>query len=299
MSVQIFRSTDSGSPVLNGTAGSLIAVLDHCLVSGLSWTKTDFGGNKVSYTQPGGNHRILQIDDSIGTTANATGWETLTAFNTGTNSWYPTGGSAVQVQKAPLGGPYPIAWRLVSNIQLFHMVIEYYAGGAYTDFWSFGDINSYYSGTDNFATILGGSLSTDGEPGWLYGPSYWSSPSTRMSVDRAHDQTTLNPAVAVVSQFQMNPAATPGGGTTTPCPNSDGRLFMSPYWLVDFPNTTTGGKRGLIPGVWCPDSQNNFADGDRITASAGPLAGRTFEFAELTGNNCQVALEVSDTWGGF
>jgi hypothetical protein len=104
MTVQIFRSTDAGAPVLNGTAGSLIAVLDHCLVSGLSWTKTAFGGNQVAYTQPGGNHRILQVDDSIGTTANVKGWETLTAFNTGTNPWFPTGGaSGVQVQKAPYG----------------------------------------------------------------------------------------------------------------------------------------------------------------------------------------------------
>jgi len=298
MTVQIFRSTDPAAPVLNGTAGSLIAVLDHCLRDGLGWTKTDFGGNQVAYTQPGGNARILQVDDSIGTTANVKGWETLTAFNTGTNSWYPTGGaSGTQVQKAPYGGA-PIPWTLISNIQLFHMSTLYYPAANYADFWSFGDIVSYYSGTDNFATILGGSNSTDGEPGWLYGPSAWTVVSNRMSVDRAYDQTTLNPAVGVVSQNALQPANLPGGSTSTPIPNVDGRLFMSPYWLVDFPGTTTGGKRGLIPGIWAPGGQGQWNVGDRFTSGSGPLSGRTFEIINA-GAGSFAAIETSDTWGGF
>lgn len=300
MAVTIFRSTASGAPTLNGTAGSLIAVLDYCLVSGLGWAKTVLGTNQAKYTQPGGNARIIQVDDSIGATANVKAYETLTAFNTGTNSWLPTAStSGVSVQKAPLGGT-SIPWRLVSNAQLFHMAISYYPSSGYVDFWSFGDISSYYSGTDNFATILGGSSSADGRPGWLISAgSSWATASTRMAVDRAHDQTTVNPAVGVIGQYEINPSTIPGNTVTVPAPNVDGRLLMSPYWLVDFPGTTTGGKRGLIPGVWSPASQNQFGDGDQIVVSSGPLSGRTFEFVELPGAPGQVALEISNTWGGF
>ncbi|MGE3907973.1 MAG: hypothetical protein AB7K36_01385, partial [Chloroflexota bacterium] len=52
---RIYRSTDSGAPVLTGQAGSLLNLLDKCLVDGYGskaaagWSRPYTGTNKTAY----------------------------------------------------------------------------------------------------------------------------------------------------------------------------------------------------------------------------------------------------------
>jgi hypothetical protein len=58
MTIRIYRSTDAGAPVLNSDPGSLISVLDGCLVTGygakpsLGWTKVHGTATTAGYRRP-------------------------------------------------------------------------------------------------------------------------------------------------------------------------------------------------------------------------------------------------------
>ena len=57
----IFKSTDSGAPVLDGQAGSLVTLLDACLVTGygsktaLGWAKAFTASSRGVYRAPAGS----------------------------------------------------------------------------------------------------------------------------------------------------------------------------------------------------------------------------------------------------
>jgi hypothetical protein len=292
MTVQIYRSTDSGAPVLNGTAGSLIAVLDHCLVSGLSWTKTVLGTNQAAYKQPSGSNGFsIQVDDTAGATAAITAYETITAFNTGTNEFHPTAGR-IQLAKNPYSATPPIPWRLISNINLFHLIVDWYGSNTFTDLLTFGDIISYSSAADIYNTVLCGTPAYSSSLSWAsqLSNSYVSA-AAYASVARSYDQTSLSPAVSTPVHYEI--AATGAGANGLPYPNCDGTLHLSPIWLAE----TAHSYRGLIPGIWAPCHQTPFQDGDQIVITTGPLSGRTFECAY--GQDNQILIELSNTWGGF
>jgi hypothetical protein len=79
MTTRVFYSTDSGAPVLDGTAGSLVNVLKTCLVgtAGIAysgkpacgWTAPYVGTNKVALrndTSSGATGQYFRIDDGTG-----------------------------------------------------------------------------------------------------------------------------------------------------------------------------------------------------------------------------------------
>lgn len=89
----ILRSTDGGAPTLNGTAGSLISVLDALLeISGSDpfWAKAFTGTNKAVYRSDNGERYYFRVDDSIGAYAGVRGFATMSDVDTGTDQ-FPTG----------------------------------------------------------------------------------------------------------------------------------------------------------------------------------------------------------------
>ena len=74
MTVIVYRWDDPSAPVLSSpSAGSLIGVLDACLVNGYGskaaagWTKAFSGTKLAAYRQGGGSMCYLRIDDGTGT----------------------------------------------------------------------------------------------------------------------------------------------------------------------------------------------------------------------------------------
>ena len=106
MTVRVYSSADVGAPVLNMSSGSLVAVLDACLVNGYGskpgsgWAKSFADSTlRAAYKQGvGGNGHYFYLDDSAGASARCRGYEAMTDINTGTGP-FPT---AVQVS----GGDY-------------------------------------------------------------------------------------------------------------------------------------------------------------------------------------------------
>jgi hypothetical protein len=75
MTVRVYKSSDASAPVLTGAVGSLVALLDACLVNGYGalaaagWTKAFTAANKGAYKQnlTGSNNASgmhLYVDDS-------------------------------------------------------------------------------------------------------------------------------------------------------------------------------------------------------------------------------------------
>jgi hypothetical protein len=83
MEPRIYMSTDEGAPSLAAAAGSLIAVLDACLVNGYGelpgagWEKFVFSANNAAYRAPSGLRHYLQVIDTSSTYATVNGYKTL------------------------------------------------------------------------------------------------------------------------------------------------------------------------------------------------------------------------------
>src|SRR5574337_1914064 len=95
MTVNVYRSSDASAPVLTGQAGSLITVLDACLISGYGskspagWAKPYSGTNLAAYRAATGNRFYFRVDDSGTVEARISGYETMSDVNTGTGQ-FPT-----------------------------------------------------------------------------------------------------------------------------------------------------------------------------------------------------------------
>lgn len=95
MTVRVYKSTDAGAPVLTGLVGSLILVLDACLVTGYGgntpagWTKPYSGADKAVF-KPQGANGYYRVDDSAarsaatyGVAAEIVAYETMTGVDSG------------------------------------------------------------------------------------------------------------------------------------------------------------------------------------------------------------------------
>lgn len=182
MTVRLYRSTDVGAPVLTGQTGSLVALLDACLVNGYGalaaagWTKAYSTVNKAAYRQNAAgannaaNPMYLYIDDTgpgaaSSREARATGFETMTAiaptgtgqFPTAAQSSVPTG--ACVIRKSNTADATARAWTLIANGQSLYLFTE--SGDCTAPFatltFFFGDIKSYKAG-DLYAVMIMGRM---------------------------------------------------------------------------------------------------------------------------------------------
>ena len=158
---------DVGAPTLSGSAGSLISVLDACLVNGygsktpLGWTKEFSGTNLAAYRQNGTTNNVyLRINDTGTTSSRCILYGAMTDVNTGTDPT-PTetqvsGGGAIW--KSNVADTSARAWVLFGNEKSFYLIIADLGtasnGGInYQSAWNtmptayfFGDFKSYLPG---------------------------------------------------------------------------------------------------------------------------------------------------------
>lgn len=319
MTVYIARSTDASAPVLSGQVGALIPVLDYCLVTTMGWTKTVLATNQAAYQAPSGLQRFFQVDDTFTTYAHVSGWETLTAFNTGTNP-FP---NAVQISntfatidKSITADSTARAWKMFSNGTLFHFITN--RGPANICPTTFGDFISYRPG-DVYNAILAVGQANSGGSGNAGWPNTCAS-----SFSEAQDlpYVTVNRSADGFTQ-QVYPAHFPMNGIFTECSRSsnsslagrhvmgtlgpafpdaiNGGANLSPCWVGEFNATLyqTYLVRGLVPGVWEPWHASGLVDGDTFNCTTGLLAGRSFEVSHNGTDSATIVYETSNTWGGF
>ena len=174
--VTVYRSTDSSAPTLTGAAGSLLGVLDACLVNGYTgksaagWTKPySNSGNKGCYKNSAtdGTGFCLYIDDSgpgggSYREARMTGFQTMTALGTGTgqfpsSSQLAIGIGAVVVRKSTTADSTVRAWTLIADDTVFYLFTETgdFVSPTQAFFVAFGDFFSYASSDPYRCMIMG------------------------------------------------------------------------------------------------------------------------------------------------
>jgi len=307
MTVRVYKSSDASAPVWTGAAGSIIALLDACLVNGYGaktaagWTKAYTGTNLAAFRQgAGSNARYLRVADSNTGYCQMTGYETMTAVSTGTGPFPTTAqlSGGVYHHKDQGQGVYAPGrpWVVVAD-EKFVWLWNYTSDTTdlYAAIFGFGDFPSVKSGDVYNTCILGAP-----------GNSYSSYPQAA-SLEPA--LTTLAPAKYCARKFDQlgssiligtdtDYAKSQGNGQMGTSglnyPHGpDGGLYLSPVNVHEY-NASVGSHRGVLPGMWNPCHAVPFGSFDTWSGS-GAFSGKTFIGLRIMSNGC-FALETSDTW---
>ncbi|KAJ3472683.1 hypothetical protein NLI96_g13288 [Meripilus lineatus] len=330
MGVTLYRSTDASAPSLNGNSGSLISVLDACLVNGYGsqpaagWTKAYSGTNQADYKQgTGSNGYYLDVNDNAPTTsqeARMRGYEVMTALGTGTNA-FPTASQStfgVICRKSTATGTTARTWYLIADATCFYLFVE--TGDntspiapmcfAFGDFFSLKASDTYgtmiigrnvenanYVWQETFGALMfsQGIMGTNTTPAH-YIDRHWTGVGGAIGFNKcssyfAHGSQNNNPVV-MGSQYSL-----------LPYPNGpDGGLELAPVYIVH-----GGFLRGYLKGIWCPCHNQPLSEGDTVTGT-GNMSGKTFlalnhySTVTIAGNSMagtgqgQVLIETSNTW---
>lgn len=311
MAISIYRSTDPSAPSLSNTAGSLIALLDACLVNGygsksaLGWTKEFSGTNLATYRAAVGNRLYLGIDDTGTTSARARAFSVATAagvaVGSGTNP-FPTdaqlSGGMYFVKAA--GSGYP--WVLISNGRIFYLYVDYSNNATAGSINCFGDFVSYKVSDANGTILIGSTSNSNSGGNFQNFKNATHTPVSAHYLSQRYDGAAYSIACGKTPMSGLAAVVENMGGSSGNYPFYPdpllGSMFLTPFYVTE-PDTTGlyGVLRGRLPGVWAPCHRSGpFTTGDIVTGDASSNAnGKTFEVFRIYSNNC-VLIETSDTW---
>jgi len=303
----VYRSTDGSAPVLTGQVGALLTVLDAILVNGYGsksaagWTKPfTNAGNIGCYKQGAGALLNLSVNDNAASTAKEarmTGYETLSAVATGTNS-FPTaaqgvGGVAMVVcRKSTTADGTARPWVCLADSSTFYLFVSTGDNAANYLAFSFGDFYSFV-GAEAWRCFISGRSAEN---------------SAVITSDTLDVLSALNAATGgsfIVRNFGGTVGSITMGrhgdgvkGSTTALLGSvpylngaDSGVYISPVFIVD---AATSNLRGRMRGFYqALHAIANFTDGQTFTSVTGDYSGKTFLVIKTSGNAGVYFMETS------
>lgn len=320
----IYSNTDGSAPAVSGTAGSLVALLDACLVNGYGakaaagWTKPFTGTNKAAFRQgAGSNQMYLRVqDDAPGAggaqEARITGYESMTSVDAGTNP-FPSaaqgvGGIAMLVaRKSTTSDGTARDWIVAADSRTAYVFIksQVAAGVAHTFFpFAFGEFYSFKPDADPYRVFIQGRNQENSSAGL-------SSDITRSEsapgnataghyMPRAHTGTYGPIQLSKTSDILKNASTGAGSGVIPYTNQPDGKIYVAPYWLSNTVTAPAKGLFGRMRGIWLflhPAASVNH--GDTFSGAAGGLLdGKTFLIIKTLATDTAfgvAVLETSDT----
>jgi len=317
----IYRSSDASAPTLNGNAGSLVAVLNGCLVSGygsktaLGWGSPFTATNKAVYRAPNGVRHYLDVDDSgpdataLGRNARIRGYETMTAVGTGTGP-FPTVAQAATpvVVKSSTADAVARPWLLIGDDKTFYFFCSVALTNPpvlSTHSWNtvshFGEFQSLLTG-DNYRTILGfpsttTAATTDSTTAVSHSTSIAAATPTRALSPRSY----IGTGSAIWAGLIANVAIASGVNTmqgVLPFPNAvDGGVYLNACLVGENGNGASsaltssfrGRTRGLFQLAHIASAMN---DQDTFSGTSD-FAGRTFAVLKLGSAAIGIAMETT------
>lgn len=313
----LYSSGDVGAPVLNGTSGSLLALLDACLVTGYGakggsgWTKPF--ENTSSYgiiKQPTGSMMTLWIrDDAPNNNAAAgareariQGWEIVTSIEGG----WPTGSGqfptfaqtaipsgSLCMRKTATVDSTPRSWIMYADSHSFYTFIESESDGVYYGY-TFGDIYSLKTGSvdDYRCAIIARSAEASATSAYEHIDRQTQVNTVLSGHYMARSYTGLGGSVTVGKHADSGKATNFAG--LTQAPNGvDGGYYIAPVWVHENASSTI---RGRMRGFWllCHPAAS-FSLGQIISGS-GAFAGKNFQVIKTTkfASGCFL-METSNT----
>lgn len=296
----IYTSADASAPVLNpGGVGSIIAVLDACLVNGYGakaaagWAKAFSGTNLAAYRAPTGARHYFRIDNATAAASgiwNVQGYESMSDVNTGTHPVTPSG-----LRILASDAPNPATWVVAADAVTFSLFIlgsKYYRT-------TFGEFYSFVA-NDPYRTLMRGGnpaavASSDANDGaGIVSGTTQSGATANSYIDRGHTGVGSAVGATIVSNSSLN--ITPALRGQIPYPNpSDGGLYVTQLWITDATTVPTGGVRGRERGMW-NFLHDSTSVNDRDTVSGtGDLAGRTFLFLKPATTSTSIGVFTIET----
>jgi hypothetical protein len=325
----IYRSSDASAPVLHGDAGSLITVLDACLVNGYGaqsaagWTKAFSGTNKAAYRGGSGVQHYLRVQDdaphgtALGREARIRGFETMSDVDTGTGDFPDTTQqtNGLIVRKSAATGTTARDWIIFADDRTIYGFFYSADVANVPTSWMFGEGFSLQSG-DAFNTIItartganeNSNVVTVTQENLTRLAPMSATASTRFA-GLAHYMPRGYTGTGGSAHVGKHGDMTKGDGASTgqsylnglvPYPNpEDGGLMLSPIWIHD-PNTAPSYNiRGRMRGFWhFLHDPSSVADGD-VFAGVGELSGKSFTVVKVpfvaTVTRAVCIIETSNT----
>jgi hypothetical protein len=307
----IYQSTDSSAPVLSGTNGALITVLDAVLVNGYGskaaagWTKAFTGTNKAAYRMGGGNQFYLRVLDTgpgadAAREARCWGYETMSDIDNGT-VLFPNPlqlSSGVIFRKSFSADATARAWIIFADDRTFYAFFATNDGGTIYIGYMFGDFYSAIPNDPGRTMIIGGSVEANASS------QPFTTVTTINGTIAGHFAARDNGAVRSSPQLGKHGDAIKGssivmdGQLRNPHP-TDSLYYLSPMWLHDpvagFTQFSIRGMmRGLYEGLFPVASVTH---GDTFS---GVMNGEAKSFRVVStvrggGSVGYVVIETSDT----
>lgn len=301
----LYRSSDASAPVLTGTAGDLVNLLDKTLADGYGaksaagWSKAFTATNQRSYRQAAGNQFYLDVDDrgATGVLTGATpkeaavrGYEAMTAVSTGTNP-FPTvaqiAAATASWRKSATADAVPRGWWLIADDRTFTLgILDGDTAGLYK-VYHFGDFYSLVTG-DGFRTVCGTRSTQNG--GGTTGTLEGAATNTSFAIALAGFYAARIAAGTGTSNAEGLLSLGTNQPTTDTFPTSDGSLWLSRFIVSD---AAAPSMRGWLRGVYRVSQPVGLNDGDTFTGT-GAFAGRSFTIAKQAGlANAALVIETT------
>lgn len=305
----LYKHDDAGAPILNGVRGSLISLLDACLVNGYGtkagagWSKPFTDTNRAVFRMGSGRLRAyFRVDEAnslLASEARIQSFEEMTGIDAFTNAVASAG--HLITKKSSATDASARQWWLGADDRTFVLFSHYDASGVVSGTY-FGEFFSYLP-NDNYGVCLIGRY-WENTNNWTSGiegigmqtqGSY--SPMNGHYVYRDSTGLVKSPQMDVIAG--MSDMVNCAGTLSFPNP-ADGGLILSPLFLrtSDAPGTVL---RGRLRGIWAPDhpiATIPYPQGDTVSGT-GAFAGRSFlHVGRVTNNsnqNGRMFLETSDT----
>lgn len=269
---RIYRSTDSGAPVLTGGVSALINVLDKCLVAGYGsktaagWTKPHTGTNKAAFRNSlaaGGTGMYLRVLDNASLTfgarnASVRAYLTMSSIDVGTIATPTVAQLATGIvwRKSDTTDSTPRPWILVADELTFYLCVDTGTiaseGGAGT--YAAGDFASYVPG-DPYRFFLAGRESAEDSGGQgayagMFGRHTGGIGAGAHGFWLARGYAGTGDAVraAVATICSVESSAVGGTGLANPPPGS-GLQFWSAATIV-----SENEFRGRLRGIYAPET---------------------------------------------
>jgi hypothetical protein len=319
MAVTVYKSTDGSAPVLNGTAGSLVTVLDAILVNGYGakaaagWAIAFTGANKRIYRAPSGLLRAYyRVQDDApnptfagGREARLRASEAASAIDTQT-VLFPTAvqlPSGIIARKSDTADATANPWIAIADARTLYFFAKTGDYGAAYSAFMFGEHYSLKSTADNYNGLIIGRVAEQvaATPTMLPAQEVLNAlaaPTTAVGghyVPRSWQE--FSPTAVNVGKHGNASHSVVGLLGLMMYPNpTDAGLYLSQVWLSE-----PGGNfimRGRMRGFWhfLHPVGVGVNDGDTWSGT-GPLTGKTFIAIKPTADGMGVfVMETSDTW---
>lgn len=321
MAFNIYYSTDPGAPTLNGLTGSLLPILDGCLVTGIGskpsagWSRVYSGSGTNPYAQavyqaPSGSRAAyLYIGDNAQYNGTAAGresywWMAESLLPITTNPTAVISAQGWGVRKSATADSTARPWICFADDRTVYFLAQSgdtagrYSITYFGDFYSLMPNDKY-----NLASTgrnLGNSSAGANECFDAYQANGFS--LGYLGVIRSYlglgstvacSKAPANSAM-IVTTTSNDFAWT--GNIVFPNP-TDGGLYLSPIWIYDYTTSPAPHIRGRMRGVWMignKSAQISFNDKDTFQG-VGDLAGKTFMIIKTGFNGFPYAFEISNT----